>query len=34
VFRKESVIPSMIDRIKKVLRMEEVADGVGDDSDP
>jgi CRISPR-associated protein Cas1 len=34
VFRKESVIPSMIDRIKHVLRMEEVAHGVGDNSDP
>ena len=34
VFRKESVIPSMIDRIKQVLRMDEVAHGAGDDSDP
>lgn len=32
VFRKQQVIPSMIDRIKQVLRMEEV-DGAGDDRD-
>jgi CRISPR-associated protein Cas1 len=32
VFRKESVIPSMIDRIKQILRMDEVAHGTGDDS--
>jgi CRISP-associated protein Cas1 len=32
VFRKQQVIPSMIDRIKQVLRMEEV-NGAGDDSD-
>lgn len=32
VFRKQQVIPSMIDKIKQVLRMEEV-DGAGDDSD-
>ena len=31
VFRKQQVIPSMIDKIKQVLRMEEV-DGTGDDS--
>jgi CRISPR-associated protein Cas1 len=34
VFRKESVIPSMIDRIKQILRMDEVAHGAGDNSDP
>lgn len=33
VFRKESVIPSMIDRIKQVLRMDEAAHGTGNDSD-
>lgn len=33
VFRKEAVIPSMIDRIKQVLRLDEVAHGSGDDSD-
>lgn len=33
VFRKQNVIPSMIDSIKKVLRMEEVH-GSGDDRDP
>jgi CRISP-associated protein Cas1 len=32
VFRKQQVIPNMIDRIKQVLRMEE-ADGAGDDRD-
>lgn len=32
VFRKQQVIPSMIDKIKQVLRMEEV-NGAGDDSD-
>ena len=32
VFRKQQVIPSMIDRIKQVLRMEET-DGAGDDRD-
>ena len=32
VFRKQQVIPSMIDKIKQVLRMEEV-DGAGNDSD-
>lgn len=32
VFRKQSVIPSMIDKIKVVLRMEEV-DAAGSDSD-
>lgn len=32
VFRKQQVIPAMIDRIKQVLRMEE-ADGAGDDRD-
>ena len=31
VFRKQQVIPSMIDKIKKVLRMEEI-NGSGDDS--
>jgi len=34
VFRKESVIPSMIDCIKQVLKMEEVANGAGNVSDP
>lgn len=34
IFRKEAVIPSMIDRIKLVLRMDEVGHGVGDDRDP
>jgi len=34
VFRKESVISSMIDRIKLILRMDEVAHGAGDSSDP
>jgi CRISPR-associated protein Cas1 len=33
VFRKQQVIPSMIDKIKQVLRMEEL-DGAGDDSHP
>lgn len=33
VFRKQQVIPGMIDRIKLVLRMED-ADGAGDDRDP
>ncbi|WP_144636425.1 type I-E CRISPR-associated endonuclease Cas1e [Bordetella genomosp. 13] len=33
VFRKESVIPSMIDRVKQVLRMDEVGDAAGSDSD-
>lgn len=32
VFRKQQVIPSMIDKIKQVLRMEEV-NGAGDDCD-
>lgn len=32
VFRKQSVIPAMIDKIKQVLRTEET-DGVGDDRD-
>ncbi len=32
VFRKQNVIPSMIDSIKKVIRMEEV-NGAGSDSD-
>jgi CRISPR-associated protein Cas1 len=31
-FRKQQVIPEMIDRIKQVLRMEEI-DGAGDDRD-
>jgi CRISPR-associated protein Cas1 len=30
VFRKQQVIPEMIDRIQQVLRMEE-RDGAGDD---
>jgi len=34
IFRKEAVIPSMIDRIKQILRMDEVTHGIGDDSDP
>jgi CRISP-associated protein Cas1 len=34
VFRKQQVINTMIDRIKQVLRMDEVADGAGDDRDP
>ena len=34
VFRKESVIPSMIDRIKQILRMDEVKHGTGNSSDP
>jgi CRISP-associated protein Cas1 len=33
VFRKQSVIPAMIDKIKQVIRMEEV-DGAGSDRDP
>lgn len=33
VFRKQQVIGAMIDRIKQVLRMDEVADGAGDDRD-
>lgn len=33
VFRRQQVIDSMIDRIKQVLRMDEVSDGVGDDRD-
>ena len=33
VFRREAVIPSMIDRIKQILRMDEVAHGAGDNSD-
>ena len=32
VFRKQQVIPSMIDKIKQVLRMEEV-NGIGADCD-
>jgi len=32
VFRKQQVIPSMIDKIKQVLRMEEL-DGASDDHD-
>jgi CRISPR-associated protein Cas1 len=32
VFRKQQIIPNMIDRIKQVLRMEEL-DGSGDDRD-
>lgn len=34
VFRKQQVINAMIDRIKQVLRMDEVGNGAGDDSDP
>ena len=33
VFRKESVIPSMIDRIKQILRMDELTNGTGNGSD-
>lgn len=33
VFRKQQVIGSMIDRIKQVLRMDEVGNGAGDDRD-
>lgn len=33
VFRKEAVIPSMIDRIKQVLRTDEVDHGTGNDRD-
>jgi CRISPR-associated protein Cas1 len=33
IFRRESLIPKMIDRIKQVLRMEEGKVGIGDDSD-
>lgn len=33
VFRRQQVINAMIDRIKQVLRMDEVADGVGNDRD-
>lgn len=34
VFRRQQVIGAMIDRIKQVLRMDEVADGAGDDCGP
>lgn len=34
VFRKQQVINGMIDRIKVVLRMDEVGNGAGDDRDP
>ncbi len=34
VFRRQQVIGAMIDRIKLVLRMDEVSDGAGDDGDP
>ena len=34
VFRKQQVINAMIDRIKQVLRMDEVGNGAGDDRDP
>lgn len=34
VFRKQQVINAMIDRIKQVLRMDEVGNGSGDDRDP
>ncbi|WP_038213692.1 type I-E CRISPR-associated endonuclease Cas1e [Xenophilus azovorans] len=33
VFRKQQVIGAMIDRIKQVLRMDEVGNGAGDDRD-
>lgn len=33
VFRKQQVINAMIDRIKQVLRVDEVGNGVGDDRD-
>ena len=33
VFRKQQVIGSMIERIKQVLRMNEVGNGAGDDGD-
>ena len=33
VFRKQQVIGAMIDRVKQVLRMDEVVDGAGDDRD-
>ena len=33
VFRKQQVIGAMIDRIKQVLRMDEVGNGTGDDRD-
>lgn len=33
VFRKQQVIPSMIDNIQRVLRMDEVGHGTGDDRD-
>jgi CRISP-associated protein Cas1 len=33
VFRKTQLIPAMIDKIKQVLRMEEIADGARDDHD-
>lgn len=33
VFQKESVIPSMIDRIKQILRMDELTNGDGNGSD-
>jgi len=32
VFRRDSVIPSMIDRVKDILKMDEIAHGAGDDS--
>ena len=34
VFRKQQVIASMIDSIQRVLRMDEVGNGAGDDRDP
>ena len=34
VFRKQKIISTMIDRIKQVLRMDEVAHGTGADGDP
>jgi CRISPR-associated protein Cas1 len=33
VFRKTQLIPAMIDKIKQVLRMEEISDGTRDDHD-
>lgn len=33
-FRKQQVIGGMNDRIRQVLRMDEVGNGAGDDRDP
>ncbi len=33
VFRRQQVIPSMIDNIQRILRMDEVGHGTGDDRD-